>query len=355
MDKIIKQVVGIDCSKDTLDGSYGRLGADLTQQIQEPAKFNNDPAGVNKMLGWMEKRRQKDLDIVFVVEATGVYHEVLVNTLVDKGFKVCVVLPNRTSNFFRTTKIKTINDASSAKMIAQFGLEKQLELWKKPKDVYRQLKQLTRERCQLIDQRTVTKNQLHAEESGAFPLSSSIKRMKQLLRLVDKQILDIVNEIQSMVNSDPQLKHRIENVCTAPGVGLLTAVTAIAETNGFDLIRNKSQLVSYAGLDVVEKQSGTSVNKLKRISHKGNKHVRKSLYFPSFTAIKYNPHYKNHYAGLVSKHGIKMKAAVSVQRKLLVLMYTLWKTDKPYDPEYLKKESGQQSLATPTELTQGRS
>ena len=40
-----------------------------------------------------------------------------------------------------------------------------------------------------------------------------------------------------------------------------------------------------------------------------------------------------------------MKAAVAVQRKLLEMMYTIYKTQKPYDKEYLKKlESG---LATP--------
>ena len=30
---------------------------------------------------------------------------------------------------------------------------------------------------------------------------------------------------------------------------MLTAVTVLAETNGFNLVRNKKQLVSYAGLD----------------------------------------------------------------------------------------------------------
>jgi transposase len=32
---------------------------------------------------------------------------------------------------------------------------------------------------------------------------------------------------------------------SAPGVGVLTAVTILAETNGFELIKNKKQLVSY--------------------------------------------------------------------------------------------------------------
>ena len=33
------------------------------------------------------------------------------------------------------------------------------------------------------------------------------------------------------------------------------------ETNGFELISNKKQLTSYAGLDIREKQSGTSIKR----------------------------------------------------------------------------------------------
>ncbi|WP_221391981.1 transposase [Dyadobacter sp. NIV53] len=40
------------------------------------------------------------------------------------------------------------------------------------------------------------------------------------------------------------------------------------ETNGFELIRNKKQLSSYAGFDVKEKQSGTSIKGKPRISKK---------------------------------------------------------------------------------------
>jgi transposase len=355
MGTIIKQAVGIDCSQEILDCSFGSLDSELLQDIQTPAKFNNDKSGFHKLVGWTEKRKVKGVDIVFVVEVTGVYHEKLAHFLIDKGYKVSVVLPNRTSNFFKTTTIKTINDPTSARMIAQFGIEKQLTLWKKPEPIYRRLKQLTRERVQLIDQRTVNKNQLHAEQSEAFPSVSSIKRMNKLIALLNQQIEDIEDEIRTLLKSDAKLNRQIDNLCTVPGVALITAATVIGETNGFDLIRNKRQLVSYAGLDVIEKQSGTSVNHKRRISHKGNKHLRKALYFPAFTSIRYNEHHKNHYANLVSKHGVKMKAAVSVQRKMLVLLYTLWKTEKPFDAEYPQKESGQQLLATPTELAQGRS
>jgi transposase len=153
MPEIIKQAIGIDCSMETLDCSYGSLGSDLQQSIQHAKSFSNDGKGFKRLVEWAEKRTDKNISVVFVVEATGVYHELLANHLFDNGFNVSVVLPNRMSNFFRTTKTKTINDASSSRMIAQFGLEKNLDLWRKPDAAFNYLKQLTRERGQLIAER----------------------------------------------------------------------------------------------------------------------------------------------------------------------------------------------------------
>ena len=129
---------------------------------------------------------------------------------------------------------------------------------------------------------------------------------------------------------------------------MLTAVTVLAETNGFELIRNKKQLTSYAGLDVREKQSGTSVKGKPRISKRGNKFIRKAMHLPALTTIRHSDRYKAIFARHVSKHGIKMKAAVVVQRKILELIYTIYRTNKPYDPTYLKNQGAEKLLPEQT-------
>src|SRR6185436_16002358 len=103
------------------------------------------------------------------------------------------------------------------------------------------------------------------------------------------------------------------------------------ETNGFDLIRNKRQLASYAGFDVKEKESGTSVKSIPKISKRGNKYLRKAMHLPALAAIRHDERFKAVFVRLMSKHDIKMKAAVAVQRKLLELMYTLFKKQIAYD------------------------
>ena len=59
------------------------------------------------------------------------------------------------------------------------------------------------------------------------------------------------------------------------------------------------------------------------------------MHMPALTAIRHDDRFKAIYARLVSKHGIKMKAAVAVQRKLLEMMYTIYKTGVLYDKNYL--------------------
>lgn len=278
--------------------------------------------------------------VQFVMEATGVYHQKLAYYLDENAYKVSVVLPNKISNYFRTLEVKTINDKTASETIARFGLERVLDQWKRPSELYKKLQQLTRERNQLVSERVVIKNQLHAEQNEAHPNASSIKRFKARMRFINQQENEIKKEIDAIVKSDKTLKEEIDRITTITGVGQLTAVIVLAETNGFELIRNKKQLTSYAGLDVREKTSGTSVKGKPRISKKGNKNLRSAMHLPALTAIKHNEKFKGIYARLVSKDGIKMKGVVAVQRKILELIYVLHKNKTVYQIDYDKNEKG---------------
>jgi transposase len=270
------------------------------------------------------------------MEATGVYHESLAYFLEGQGKELSIVLPTKISNYMRTLENKTITDASCADAICRFGLERDLDIWKRPKPVFKRLRQLTRERDQVISSRTVAKNQLHAEQSEAEPNQGSVERIKAQIELFTRQQKQIQDEITEMIQKEPSVKEVVDLITSIPGIGVLTAVTILGETNGFEMIRNKKQLVSYAGLDVREKQSGTSVKGKAHISKRGNRYLRKSLYLPALSAIRSHHRFKDIFARLVSRHGIKMKAGVAIQRKLLELVYTIYKTQTKYDPDFVK-------------------
>lgn len=346
MRKIVRQVCGIDVGQDELVVTLGRLYSDLTPELYAHKSFSNNDKGFLALDEWVKKLSDGLVPTRYVMEATGIYHERLAFYLYGQQQAVSIVLPNKISNFFRTLEVKTVTDKTSSEAIARFGLERKLDSWKPANPVYRKLRQLTRERDQLIQARTVAKNQLHAEQAEAEPGKTTLARLQKQITLLVKQEQEIKAELTTLVKQNEEVKRKVEKVATIPGIAALTAVTVLAETNGFELTRNKKQLVSYAGLDVKEKQSGTSVKGKPRISKKGNKYLRKSLHMPALAAIRHSERFKAVFARLVARHGIKMKAAVAVQRKLLELIYIIFKTEKEYDSEYLQKTRGQQ-IATP--------
>jgi transposase len=331
---IVKQSVGIDVSQKELVVCLGRMDNEFNPELYAHKTFKNTEHGHMSLLKWVKKNTLESVNLRFIVEATGVYHEAFAYFLDEKGYNLSVVLPNKISNYIRSFNIKSKNDKSDSRVIAMFGLERKLEDWHRPKQIYKEMKQLTRERDQVLHERTVVKNQLHAEETEAQPNKSSIRRLKERLLLLNRQEKEINTEIEELIKTDKDLHEIASMICTIPGVGLITASIVLGETNGFELIRNKKQLVSYAGLDIREKQSGTSINGKTRITKRGNKHLRKALYFPAWTAIAREERYKKIFSNHVSRHGIKMKAGVVIQRKLLELIYAIYKTRVPYDKEY---------------------
>ena len=96
---------------------------------------------------------------------------------------------------------------------------------------------------------------------------------------------------------------------------------------------NAKQLTSYAGLDIVHNQSGLSIRKT-RISKKGNRFIRQSLFMPALSACKHNRKLKLLYDRLVLKKNVKKIGIIAVSRKLLILIYTLWKNNVQYIPNY---------------------
>ena len=343
MKKIVKQIIGIDVALKELVVCLGRMYDDWFPELYANKTFANTQKGMEALVLWVNKQTDQQVAVRFVMEATGVYHEALAYFLEERGYEISVVLPNKISNYMRTLDVKTVTDNTACQAIALFGLERKLNTWKRPREIYRKLRQLTRERDQLVQERTMVKNQLHAEQTEAFPNKSSVKRITDRIKILDKQEKEIMDEVKIMIAQDKKLQKMVVIICSLPGVGLLTAAIVLAETNGFDLIRNRRQLASYAGFDVIKKQSGTSVKGKSRISKKGNKYLRKAMHLPALAAIRHNERFKAIFARIVSKHGIKMKAAVAIQRKLLEMIFTLYKTNEPFDKNYFLKVGAKNS------------
>lgn len=350
MEQIIRQCIGIDCAKDSFVVSFSVCDSFHEVEHRAYRTFRNDFEGFKGFNKWLGKFVDSKVQLTFVLEATGVYHERLTYFLDDLKYRVAVLLPKRAKDFSKTLKIKKVTDKIAAQSLATMGLEKKLDLWVKPKKVFKDLKSLTREKDRIQKQIQEAKNHLHAENAGMYPHPKNVERITSTIEFLSGLKKQVLEELNQLIKANQELEEKINKITTIPGVGMLTVATVIAETHGFDQVQNKRQLVSYAGYDVMNQESGTSVYTKPRISKRGNKRIRKAMHMPALSSIKWNDQNRNTFTRIVSKTGIKMKGVVAVQRKLLILIYTLWKTDNTYDPEYDTKKKA--ALRLPHELEQ---
>jgi transposase len=326
--KIIRQSLGIDISMNKFDCCLGNTTDERAFFFPHEKTFTNDLQGFQNLLNWIEAKVNVNLPLSIAMEATGVYYENLAYFLNDNSnYEISVILPAKVKFYFKSLSHKTKTDKIDAIMLCQYGLERRLNIWKPANYKIKEMKNLSREyrdNKRMINQ---LKNQLHAKTSSYKPSPSLIKRLKKKIELIEIQCLEIEAELKTTAIDNEFLRDKVEKICSIPGVGFITAISVIAETNGFALIRNAKQLTSYAGLDIQLNDSGNKSGK-SRISKKGNRYLRMAVYMPALSASRLNQHLIDFYARVNSKNKCKKVGLIGVSRKLLILIYALWKKDE---------------------------
>ena len=337
-----KYSVGIDISKKDFHACFSMRENEVIK-ILRSGTFSNTNAGFKKLEGWLKECLKKwgEAPLKIVMEATGVYYENCAFWLNAKRYTLSVVLPNKAKKYLEAFASKSKNDKADAKGLSRLGLEIVLEKWEPMSGYFYKLRSITRHHQALQEQKTTLINQLEANKYCAHPNKMIERSFNKILLSINKQIEITTKAVEDLIEENEDVARKIKKIATIKGLATLSIATVLAETNGFALFKNISQLVSYCGYDVVENQSGKRVGKTK-ISKKGNARVRRILHMPAFTAVTHEPSIKVFYNRLVSRHGMKMKGYVAVQKKLLILIYTLWKKDEAFDKKYIWSEVIQQ-------------
>ena len=316
---MLKYSVGLDISSKKIDCCISVIDINQKVIVKSSTSISNTLKGFKVLDNWIIKHyKEKEIPLVICMEATGVYYESCALYLYENHYKVSVVLPNKAKKYLQAIGLKSKNDSIDAKGLAQMGAEQALKLWQPLGKYFYELRQYTRQYQNIQEQKTVINNQLHSIENGMYSNKTIVKQLKNILKIFDKQLIELNKKIENHINSDAEIKQKVTNITKIKGIATLSLATIIAETNGFELFQNAKQLVSYAGFDVVENQSGNRIGRTK-ISKKGNSRIRRILFMPAFTTVscKERP-FLNLYNRTFERHGIKMKSYVAVQKKLLI-------------------------------------
>ena len=334
---IVKQSVGIDIGKDEFYACYTALDQNGQSKIKGTKRFENNSSGMNYFINWCSRlNKTPEISLLFLMEATGVYHEELAYFLHNQEQKVLVVLAQRVKYFAKSCNLKTKTDKVDSKMIAGFALERnfsEIDYWTPPCKDFKIIRDLAREHTSLQQAKTAIKNQKHALLIAHNIYQDVLDLKEQQLKFYELQIEKVEQLLKEMVDQNKEFSQRLEKLTTIKGLKFITLIKILAETNGFLLFKNIRQLVSYAGLDVIEKESGKFIGKTK-ISKKGNARIRAALYMPALTALQHNKNLRVFYKRINEGRQIKRQGVIAVMRKLLILTYTLWKKNEKYDENY---------------------
>ena len=329
-DKTFRQCVGIDVSKETLTVCLCMLSWGTPAQCTESIDFANSKTGFNQLIKWARKEAEKAHPIAFVMEPTGSYYEELAFHLHKLSFPVYVVPTGRVHAFFKSEGFKTKTDKVDARGLALMGCCKQnLTPWNPPSPIYKELRQLTRLGIQMKNMHTMAGNIHEGLSHQHAPSSEAMKQIRTLLKSLEDKIDKNLQSIIELAKHSEEISEKLTYIESIKGIGFLTAITILAETDGFSNIFNRSQLASFAGLDVVARESGSS-SPARHISKKGNTHIRRIVFNCALSAIRYNPQMTALYTR-ISQHRPSMVARTAVMRKLLLLSYTLCKNKTTYD------------------------
>lgn len=329
--------IGLDMGKDHIHVCFGGYTDEQLFKVVAQRKFDNTKSGFKALEQWIGKnRRIKDIPLRVLMEVTGVYHEAVLYFLYDKGYQVSLELSRRVKRYLESIGHKSKNDKLDGKGIARMICERSIEPWKPVSKDILVIRDLLRHRKALIATQTQFRNQLHAMLYHVNAQNDIVKSLKKLVKNLDQEIEKIELKVTELAKENPELNRKVRQISdTVKGLGFISVITVVAETNGFEKFTSMKQLVSYSGYDIVENSSG-QFNGKTRISKRGNAHIRANMYMPALSAIrsKSEPFYNLYTRVLKRNGGIKKKAAVAVQRKLLVLIYTLWKKDQAFDENH---------------------
>jgi transposase len=125
-----------------------------------------------------------------------------------------------------------------------------------------------------------------------------------------------------------------------PGIGDATAAVLVAKVVAIDRFTSAAALVGYFGLFAedyasgVDKQGEAKPGRTMHMSRKGNDLVRKYLWNAAKTATLHNPAVRALYHRLVARGRRGDVALGHGMRKLVHLVFAVWKSGKPFDPAH---------------------
>jgi transposase len=301
--------VGIDVSKSRLDVAV--LGEERGWQVE------NTQEGIANLVQQMQERQPE----LIVVEATGGYQRAVVEALFWAGLAVAVVNPARVRQFARACGLLAKTDKLDAQVLAVFGQRVQPRLYAGKSEAEKQLSALLVRRKQVEEMLKAEQNRLRTTSPS---LKSSVEQVIVCLKS-QKKFLD--EQIQQFLQGQQAWQGQTEILSSAPGVGIVTTATLLAELPELGKMDRK-RIAALVGVAPMNYDSGKKRGYRK--TKGGRTNVRSVLYMSTLVATRYNPLIRAQYQHLLKRGKEKKVALTACMRKFLTILNAMMRDQQPF-------------------------
>jgi transposase len=312
--------LGIDVAKAKLD-----VVLHLDDQHSHRV-FANSAAGFTALHAWLAPMPAPQVHIC--LEATGSYSDALADFLYAHSYPLSVLNPAVLVAYRKSEQVHSKTDKLDAELLARYAQQKQPRLWQPfPAEVVA-LRHLFRNRADVLQMLGQERNRLEAgrlTDWSRAQIQQHLQDLHQRLRAAERQL-------KAYLKASEQLAPLWQRLQTIPGIGWLTAAFLIALCGDVARFPQVGALVSLAGLALKEHDSGSSVHRRACIDRQGHSELRQLLYWCAITAMRTDPQFQA-FAQRLRERGKPNKVIiVAVMRKLLHIVYGVWKGHSDYDP-----------------------
>ncbi len=305
--------VGIDVSKGSLEAAAHPDGSRLD--------LTNDGKGRRELVRWLKRKAPR----LIVYEPSGGYERPLAESLSQAGLAHRRVDAWRVTRYAEALGRRAKTDRIDAEVLARFAavaLEEQdpeAEETAPPG-----LVSLMAARAQLVAEQVRLAGQLDQADE---PL---VKRLLQArLKLVQHQMQVVLEAARKLVAEDPALHRRFQVLCSAPGVGEITALTLLAELPELGR-RDSRRIAGLVGVAPRDRQSGKTRGR--SAIQGGRSALRRVLYMAALSTARAKGKWANLRQKLTERGKPPKVVLVAIMRRLLVVLNAMLKNDRLYQP-----------------------
>jgi len=175
---------------------------------------------------------------------------------------------------------------------------------------------------------TIKKRHDYLNQLKHVEIRRQLKRLYSIMDKVEGMQKQALGAVKQLGRKYPETKEFIK----LPGIGIVGAHTFSAYIQTPHRFAHKSKLWRYCRMGITNRTSDGKPLGYKRLDPSGISELKALTYRAWMSAMRGDNEVKKFYSNSLRRTYDRVHARLNTQRKIISVMYGIWKTGEPYDP-----------------------